>query len=215
MPAVDLKTALKANTAHSEPSAIRLHRAISWLARAEQESEDPDARFIFLWIALNAAYAKQFGFERVERGNLQNFIDTLLQVDQGCSLKQAVFSQFSGPIRVLINNKYIFEGFWKALRDHDASDRWSTDFSSANTRAMQAVMANQTGVVLSIVFDRLYVLRNQLVHGGATWNSQVNRAQISDGANILGRLVPLIIELMIEHPELDFGEILYPPIAPI
>jgi hypothetical protein len=76
-------------------------------------------------------------------------------------------------------------------------------------------MANQTGVVLSIVFDRLYVLRNQLVHGGATWNSQVNRAQISDGANILGRLVPLIIELMIEHPELDFGEILYPPIAPM
>jgi hypothetical protein len=215
MPAADLKTALKANTAHSEHSAIRLHRAISWLARAEQEAEDPDARFIFLWIALNAAYAKQFGFERVERGNLQNFIDTLLQVDQGGSLKQAVFSQFSGPIRVLINNKYIFEGFWKALRDHDASDRWSTDFSSANTRAMQAVMANQTGVVLSIVFDRLYVLRNQLVHGGATWNSQVNRAQISDGANILGRLVPLIIELMIEHPELDFGEILYPPITPM
>ncbi|MFZ9310569.1 MAG: hypothetical protein ACO24O_03585 [Arenimonas sp.] len=215
MPAADLKTTLKANTAHSEPSAIRLHRAISWLARAEQEAEDPDARFIFLWIALNAAYAKQFGFERVERGNLQNFIDTLLQVDQGGSLKQAVFSQFSGPIRVLINNKYIFEGFWKALRDHDASDRWSTDFSTANTRAMQAVMANQTGVVLSIVFDRLYVLRNQLVHGGATWNSQVNRAQISDGANILGRLVPLIIELMIEHPELDFGEILYPPITPM
>lgn len=215
MPAADLKTALKANTAHSEHSAIRLHRAISWLARAEQEAEDPDARFIFLWIALNAAYAKQFGFERVERGNLQNFIDTLLQVDQGGSLKQAVFSQFSGPIRVLINNKYIFEGFWKALRDHDASDRWSTDFSTANTRAMQAVMANQTGVVLSIVFDRLYVLRNQLVHGGATWNSQVNRAQISDGANILGRLVPLIIELMIEHPELDFGEILYPPITPM
>ena len=215
MPAADLKTALKANPNHSEASAIRLHRAISWLARAEQEAEDPDARFIFLWIALNAAYAKQFGFERVERGNLQNFIDTLLQVDQGGSLKQAVFSQFSGPIRVLINNKYIFEGFWKALRDHDASDRWSTDFSTANTRAMQAVMANQTGVVLSIVFDRLYVLRNQLVHGGATWNSQVNRAQISDGANILGRLVPLIIELMIEHPELDFGEILYPPITPM
>ena len=80
-------------------------------------------------------------------------------------------------------------------------------------RAMQAVMANQTGVVLSIVFDRLYVLRNQLLHGGATWNSQVNRQQISDGANILGTLVPLIIALMIAHPELDFGEILYPPIA--
>ena len=46
--------------------------------------------------------------------------------------------------------------------------------------------------VLSIVFDRLYVLRNQLVHGGATWNSQVNRQQLRDGVAILGTLVPLI-----------------------
>lgn len=75
---------------------------------------------------------------------------------------------------------------------------------------MAAVMNNQTQVVLSIVFDRLYVLRNQLVHGGATWNSQVNRGQVSDGARILGTLVPIIIGLMIDHPELDFGEILYP-----
>lgn len=29
-------------------------------------------------------------------------------------------------------------------------------------------------MILSILFDRLYVLRNQLVHGGATWNSDVN-----------------------------------------
>ena len=75
---------------------------------------------------------------------------------------------------------------------------------------MSAVMGNQTEVVLSIVFDRLYVLRNQLVHGGATYGSKVNRQQVSDGEKILGILVPAIIDLMIKHPELDFGEILYP-----
>jgi len=213
MPAADLKTALKANPNHSEASAIRLHRAISWLARAEQEAEDPDARFIFLWIALNAAYAKQFGFERFERENLQSFIDSLLQIDAKGQLKATTFQQFSGPIRILINNRFVFDGFWKAVRDHDASDRWQREFATANTRALEAVMTSQTGVVLSIVFDRLYVLRNQLVHGGATWNSQVNRAQISDGANILGSLVPIIIALMIDHPERDFGEILYPVIG--
>jgi hypothetical protein len=213
MPAIDLKAALKANTDHTESSAIRLHRAISWLARAEQESADPDARFIFLWIALNAAYAKQFGFERFERENLQSFIDSLLQIDATGQLKATTFQQFSGPIRILINNRFVFDGFWKAVRDHDASDRWQREFATANTRALEAVMTSQTGVVLSIVFDRLYVLRNQLVHGGATWNSQVNRAQISDGANILGSLVPIIIALMIDCPERDFGEILYPVIG--
>ena len=39
--------------------ALRTHRALSWLQRAEQEVEDGDARFIFLWIAFNAAYANE------------------------------------------------------------------------------------------------------------------------------------------------------------
>ncbi len=36
---------------------LRVHRALSWLGRAEPASSDGDARFLFLWIALNAAYA--------------------------------------------------------------------------------------------------------------------------------------------------------------
>lgn len=46
-----------------DPLRIRIHRAISWLARAEREVDDHDARYIFLWIAFNAAYAHEFGFE--------------------------------------------------------------------------------------------------------------------------------------------------------
>jgi hypothetical protein len=71
-------------------------------------------------------------------------------------------------------------------------------------------MGKDTARVLAIVFDRLYVLRNQLVHGGATWNSGVNRQQVKDGAAILGTLLPLLLDLMITHPAQDHGEILYP-----
>lgn len=38
--------------------ALRVHRALSWLNRAEQ-ADDPDGRFIFLWIVFNAAYATE------------------------------------------------------------------------------------------------------------------------------------------------------------
>ena len=34
---------------------IRIHRALSWLNRAEQCADDSDSHFIFLWIAFNAA----------------------------------------------------------------------------------------------------------------------------------------------------------------
>ena len=37
---------------------LRVHRALSWLQRAEQCS-DADGRFVFLWIAFNAAYAQE------------------------------------------------------------------------------------------------------------------------------------------------------------
>ena len=43
----------------------RLHRALSWLGRAEHEKDDDDARFLFLWVAFNAAY----GLELRERSD--------------------------------------------------------------------------------------------------------------------------------------------------
>ena len=61
-----------------------------------------------------------------------------------------------------------------------------------------------------MLFDRLYVLRNQLVHGGATWNSSVNREQVKDGANILSFLVPIFVDLMMDNPQTDWGAPYYP-----
>jgi hypothetical protein len=45
--------------AHSPSVALRVHRALSWLGRAEKERADDDARFVFLWVAFNAAYATE------------------------------------------------------------------------------------------------------------------------------------------------------------
>ena len=211
MKAADLKSRLKAAMErHDEHSRIRLHRALSWLARAEQEAEDPDARFIFLWIAFNAAYARQFGNETPKREQLGRFLAELVRFDTGERLKAAVFGQFSGPIRVLIDNPYVFQPFWNALRDHDSSEAWKTQFEAAKRAALAAVMAGRTEQVLGIVFDRLYVLRNQLVHGGATWNSSVNRDQVRDGAAILGCLLPVFIDLMMDNSGHDWAMPHYP-----
>ncbi len=75
-------------------------------------------------------------------------------------------------------------------------------------------MARQdTSAILAIVFDRLYVLRNQLVHGGATWNGSVNRNQVRDGARILSFLMPIFIDLMMDnHNRIDLGPAYYPPV---
>lgn len=211
MTASALKDQLRA-LGHTMPEAtrIRIHRAISWLARAEAEDNDPDARFLFLWIAFNAAYAREFGKEQTERDQLKAYFAALLALDGKRQLHAVLFREFSGAIRTLIENKFVFEPFWRALRDHYGSGRWEQQFSASRAAAMKALMGQQTDVVLSILFDRLYVLRNQLAHGGATWNSKTNRAQVRDSTHMLAAIVPVLVGLMLENPQADFGEIMYP-----
>lgn len=206
-----LKLRLKSNPErYSEPQRVRLHRALSWLGRAQSEASDPDAQFIFLWIAFNAAYAKEIGFDESERDKFDCFNRSLVSNDKENALHDILFQKYSGPIRTLLDNKFVFEPFWKALRDYDSSNRWEVSFANSKKAALGAILAGDTAKVLGIVFDRLYVLRNQLVHGGATWNSKVNRAQLKDGTAIMMALTPVILGLMLDCPEIDVGDIMYP-----
>jgi len=44
------------------------------------------------------------------------------------------------------------------------------------------------------------------VHGGATWNSNVNREQVKDSRLFLAFLLPCFIEIMMQHPNEDWGK---------
>ena len=195
-----------------ESLGLRTHRALSWLQRAEQENDDPDARFIFLWIAFNAAYAQEIT-EREDQSEHRvqlAFLQRLIDCDKEQQLYMLVWDQYSGPIRLLIDNQYVFEPFWRFQTGQIAEVVWLERFERSKTLAHQALRDVDTRKILAVMFDRLYVLRNQLVHGGATWSSGVNRSQVKDGANILGQIVPLTISLMMEHSQKDWGLPSYP-----
>lgn len=88
-------------------------------------------------------------------------------------------------------------------------DRFSNDLSLRVHRAL-SWQHRDTRVILSTLFDRIYVLRNQLVHGGSTWNSSVSSDQVRDGANIVAALVPLFVGLMMDFPGTSWGSLYYP-----
>ena len=50
------------------------------------------------------------------------------------------------------------------------------------------------------------------MHGGATWKSSANRAQIRDGVAFLGLLVPIIVDVMMNSPKELWGSANYPVI---
>lgn len=199
-----------------ETMGLRAHRAISWVGRAEACGEDDDARFIFLWIAFNAAYADEREFQAVapgERTAFADFFGRLVALDSGRRIYKAIWQRFSGPVRLLLENRYAFNPFWQHHNSIDGFDDWEERFRASSSSFVQAFQAGDTARVLSFVFDRLYVLRNQLVHGGSTWNSGVNRAQVRDGAAILGFLMPTFIDLMMDNPGKDWGKPFYPVVS--
>jgi len=196
------------------PLTLRVHRALRWLLRAHREQEDPDTRFIHLWIGFNAAYAgdlrraldNEEGAGRRpgaanERQRFEDFFRALVRLDRKGRLYKALWTRFPQEIRILLDNRYVFAPFWKHHAGLPGGAGWEVSFDAAKLTANSALAAGDTPVVLSILFDRLYVLRNQLLHGGATWNSAANRSQVRDGAAILGHLLPLFIDLMMDNPD--------------
>lgn len=195
----------------SDDFRLRIHRALSWLEAAGQ-FDNPDARFIFYWVAFNSAYAKEITDEEraslSERKQQRYFFENILQSDQVGDLKKTIVDS-SGPIKKLINNPYVYKKFWDCQRN--ASDGWETHLDNEIQAAMKALYSGDRKVkILRIIFDRLYMLRNQLMHGGATWNSSANREQVRDGVYILKKIVPRIIYIMVQNPEKDWGTVAFP-----
>ncbi|WP_420859780.1 hypothetical protein [Marivivens marinus] len=196
-----------------ETMGLRVHRAISWIGRGEACNDDDDARFIFLWIAFNAAYADEQEFQSIAPGERAAFLDffgRLDQLDKDRRIYHALWQRFSGPVRMLMENRYVFNPFWQHHNGIDGFDNWEERFKASARSFAQSFQAGDTTRVLSFVFDRLYVLRNQLVHGGSTWNSSVNRSQVQDGAEILGFLMPVFVDIMMDNPDEDWGKPFYP-----
>ena len=64
--------------------------------------------------------------------------------------------------------------------------------------------------MLGIVLGRIYTLRNQIVHGGATWGSSLNREQMRDCLRFMERLVPLVIDVLMDAPDEPWGPVAFP-----
>lgn len=196
---------------HPTSLALRVHRALSWLDRAEQ-CEDQDGKFIFLWIAFNAAYANDLGDQEHphEKQLFQSFLEKLSDLDKDDVLYKLIWSEFSGSIRVLLDNRFVYQPFWDFHNGKIDEEQWQSGFERARKAANHALVNHKTMTVLAIILDRMYTLRNQLVHGGATWNSGVNRDQLRDCSAFLGKLVPYVIQLMMDNPNTLWGDACYP-----
>jgi hypothetical protein len=205
-----LKEKFRAAAIANESTRIRIHRALSWLKCAEDCGENIDLKFISLWISFNAGYAGQNtgDYALTEEQHFKDFVNRLIELDHSKIIFDLLWDKFSGPVRLLIENKFAFKTFWSAQLNEAIN--WENQFKRSNAKALNYLSGQRVAELLAVVLDRLYTVRNQLIHGNATYQSYVNRAQVKDAVSILSFLIPVMLGIMIEHGSEDWGEINYP-----
>lgn len=211
-----LKQRLKQQTGLiGESHSTRLHRSLSWIkAAAEQiEAENDDLAFVNLWISFSACFY-------IEGESIIPFINKVVDLDHSNKVYDCLWHEYSGPVKALIKNPYVFDGFWQAQRllpdmqegSSNIEEAWRSQFDQSSVEALNNLSRKKVPELFSIVLDRLYVLRNQVLQGGATYQSRVNREQVRDGVAILSSLMPIIIDIMLNAGQEDWGELAYPVI---
>lgn len=202
----------------SEAPNLRLRRALSWLDRAEKEDArgDADAAFIFHWIAFNAMYTSSDGDDKRNRNDfLKKVVETKnsnrhsvhaelrpVEVD---AIYDTIYANLGDEIETILDSEFVYRTYWRFRNGDQTRANWKKDLQKDSEKTARTIREGRTEQALDDLFDRLYVLRNQLLHGCATWRGSKNREQVETGAKIMAALVPHFIEAMIDNPKADWG----------
>ena len=214
------------HTPHAE-NHTRLKRALTWLERCEKCNENEiDEQFLFLWISFNAAYGddgtlqqKRSADREPEHKKLTDFLRRVAKRDDDDRLIGCIRAN-QKRVHDIMNNRFLFRPFWQAEYQGHAASSWQARFKKDKKRMhakLHAVNpdAQCIGEILRLVFDRLYTLRNQIVHGGAQYCSDYNRSSLQLGHPIIALCVPEILHIMltaiIKNPDENWGKVAYPP----
>ena len=141
---------------------------------------------------------------------IERYVDLICSLDRQGVVYDVIWRRFAQSIRTLLDNHFVFAAFWRHQHGNAGFADWRQRFSRERRRIHKALGDQDTATVLTVLFDRLYVLRNQLIHGGATWRGGVNREQVRDGVDILSFLIPHFVDVMMDNPACDWGRPPYP-----
>ena len=190
----------------------RMRRAKSWHEQSKKAESDEE-KFICLWIAFNAAYGGEPGNNpnENEATRISDFLGKIIHHDKQKEKKiNDTLNKKYKQIEELLDNKYIFRDFWKHVRGELEDSDWEDEFNRKNKEVWEDFREGNVLNVFKEVFWRLYQLRNQVFHGGVTFKKGIGRSQLKQGCHIMEDIVPIVLQVMEENFNTDWGKIAYP-----
>ena len=207
----------------------RLQRASSWLAKAKRMVADPEAKFIFLWIALNALCGvrhdvlrtgwwrdeersrpplnKQQDDDKAPR-ELEWFLWRVCGLDIAGRILRSVIEDHWRDVETILRSHFImsyyWNGSWQTKEDIDKRKKSSMRIVK-DAISLVSDKENIYQALCEIVIWRLRTLRNQLFHGCTTDAHSKRRAagesELEAGSRLLEELIWTFMVLMAGESE--------------
>lgn len=194
------------------PTAIRLHRTFSWLARCEtiEAGKDYDLQLICLWVGFNGLYGKWDEQRRepfADRQSWRDFLARLLTIDVAGHLSKMLLDQRELVMSIL-DDEYLSSFFWEEPTDVRANKS-----KKAKYDARTWYVENKWGMILDRLLERVYLLRCQLIHGAATFGGKLNRPSLKNCVSMMRQLLNAVLLAVIDdEAKEDWGVMCYPPL---
>lgn len=190
---------------------VRFHRACSWLQRVEQAAkEDSDFALLGQWIAFNALYGQwDHGNREPLADNVcwKHFLERMLELDQGNHIAGAL-SDNKPLVMSIFEDEFLSRYFWQEPCEKRANQSKKVKFDARAWFVQENWL-----LVLDRLFERVYFLRCQIVHGASTFNGSLNRTAIRRCTQAMDHLLRAFLQVWINFgSEEDWGIMCFPPI---
>ncbi len=211
--AVDLRARFhelpKADREVHQDFSIRVWRALSWMERAEAlDAGDIEGRFISCWIGINALYARIDDHNKPwgDREALGTFLTRIYKLDSKGRFRKILVKRQTAVLG-LIDDKYLCSAFWSS-----GGSQVTRNIRAEVQKTILSFRKHYQLPILRSLFERLYVMRNQVFHGASTKGSRLNRRALRACGNILADMLSASLSTMIDHGiHEDWGSVCFPP----
>ena len=212
---------MSASNDHLRENEHRVQRMNTWIELAEAAPDDLEhdhVRFVFYWIAYEAAYQDQDP-DVADSQKKEKLHRNLAQHDRG-RLQSILHAQKKGAVS-LLELRWASPSFWKkwsrgneGVRSAEEwegkfRDRVQSDVDGLNAAARSGIKA-EIAASLNALFRNLSIVRQQIVHGGSTGPHGRGRTQVILGAKLLKAFIPCFRDSIESNIGQDWGRPPFP-----
>ena len=214
-----------------------IYESIENNSKMDMTVELTEERFLCLWLSFNAAYGNDDFIFKFGRPNEQEQIDNLFKKILGfCKNDDAsmrhllcAINKCRKEIFKLAETPFLYQQFWRAEQNFNPEKyhAWVSagkgkkhhkTKSEIERRTALLSLANRgdASYVLNETFERLRILRNQVIHGSSEYAEKYNRCSLAPGIAVLRACLPEILRIMLtamkqKRDDDRWGRVAYPP----